>query len=125
MTANINLKTQIRYGVISLHNVNPDFLDEFEAHYPDIEHDTDCTDQDNCNCGDELDPIAYTYDKDGLQCEYSHDSSMYILFVYLSPVIKTVNLCSPCVPNAGDLDSPNDQGFDCYGLPDDCLNTND
>ncbi len=40
-----------------------------------------------------------------------------LLWIFQSPHIGKYDLCSPCVPNAGNLDSPNPQGFDCYDVP--------
>ena len=41
-----------------------------------------------------------------------------MLFVFESPIITHARLCSPCVPNAGDLNSMDpDNGFECYGIP--------
>lgn len=42
-----------------------------------------------------------------------------MLWVLDSPYRAMVRLCSPCVPNAGDLDSPDPDGWECYGLPPD------
>lgn len=42
-----------------------------------------------------------------------------LLWVFESPIISKARLCSPCVPNAGDLDSLDEDGYECYGIPDD------
>jgi len=37
-----------------------------------------------------------------------------------SAIVRVKALCSPCVPNAGDLDSgivDDENGYECYGLP--------
>lgn len=39
------------------------------------------------------------------------------IWVIKSDRIVSCRECSPCIPNAGDLDSPDDQGMDCYGIP--------
>lgn len=36
-----------------------------------------------------------------------------------SPVTGSYSQCSPCCPNAGDLDTPNPGGFDVYDVPED------
>lgn len=41
-----------------------------------------------------------------------------------SPVITHCRPCSPCVPNAGDLDSPDADGVEAYGVPKDWLSEN-
>ena len=108
---NIDFKTGIRYGVISLDSVNPFFLDKFEPIYSSEEPQ------------DFEEPIAYIYndDKIGLKCEYDPNSSLYMLWVFHSPVTEKVKFCSPCVPGAGDLNNPCENGIEAYSLPKDCL----
>jgi len=113
---NIDLETGIRYGVISLNNVSSEWLDEFEAQYLEEEN------PDENYLPEECSPISYKYEKDGLVCEYSPNSSMNILFVFKSEVIVKAKFCSPCVPGAGDLDNLDPEGIETYGLPEDCLN---
>lgn len=112
--SNIDKETGIRYGVISLNSVNPYWLDEFEAHYPELLDDEQL---------EFCDPESYTYEKDGLICEYHPNSSMNILWVFKSPVIVECKFCSPCVPGAGNLDNQVSGGIKTYGLPTDCLYT--
>jgi hypothetical protein len=40
-----------------------------------------------------------------------------LLWVLEGPVITKARPCSICVPGAGDLDSPDEDGYECYGLP--------
>jgi len=44
-----------------------------------------------------------------------------LIWVTKSPrIVYVKSLCSPCVPNAGDLDSgltTEDEGYECYGIP--------
>ena len=42
-----------------------------------------------------------------------------LLWVIYSPYVVKCGLCSPCVPNAGDLESVGD--YEAYGVPDDWL----
>jgi len=106
---NIDLETGIRYGVIALNNCNPDWLNEFEPYYG----------EESIELDDYAEPISWSYDRDGIKAEYSADGSW--LFVFKSPVVVRCNYCSPCVPGAGDLDNPNPEGIEAYGLPNDCL----
>lgn len=106
---NIDLETGIRYGVIALNNCNQDWLNEFEPYYG----------EESIELNDYAEPISWFYDKDGIKAEYNNDSCY--LFVFKSPVIVKCNYCSPCVPGAGDLDNPNTEGIEAYGLPSDCL----
>lgn len=54
---------------------------------------------------------------DGVKYEISWLGGAPLLFVLKSPVISKAKLCSPCVPNAGDLDSLDEDGYECYGIP--------
>ena len=54
---------------------------------------------------------------DGVSYAISWLGGAPLLWVFDSPVISKVRLCSPCVPNAGDLDSLDDDGYECYGIP--------
>lgn len=44
-----------------------------------------------------------------------------LLWVFESPVIGRFDLCSPCVPNACSIESPNDSGYEGYTVPDDWI----
>lgn len=61
--------------------------------------------------------IEGTYD--GVKYQISWLGGSPLLFVFESPVISRARPCSPCVPNAGDLDNLSDAGVECYGVPDD------
>lgn len=56
---------------------------------------------------------------EGVRYMISHLGGAPLLWAFESPVISKAKLCSPCVPNAGDLDSLDDDGYECYGIPDD------
>lgn len=57
--------------------------------------------------------FAFEYEK--VIGEINTDSN--IMMVFESPTIVKVNPCSICYPNAGDLDNPNDDGIEAYGVP--------
>lgn len=54
---------------------------------------------------------------EGVKYGISHLGGAALLWVYESPIIGKHGLCSPCVPNAGDLESEGD--FECYDIPED------
>ena len=54
---------------------------------------------------------------EGVRYEISWLGGAPLLWVFESPVISKARLCSPCCPNAGDLDSLDDDGYECYGIP--------
>jgi hypothetical protein len=68
-------------------------------------------DSDNC---------SYELDENGCKYGLSSLGGGILVWVYESTnIVKVNSLCSPCVPNAGDLDSGlDDSGYECYGIPD-------
>lgn len=61
----------------------------------------------NCESPDEC-VYLHTFDEDGVSVtiEASCLGGAYLLFIQDSPFLTSCSVCSPCVPNAGDLDSP-------------------
>ena len=55
---------------------------------------------------------------EGVKYEISWLGGAPLLFCLESPVISKARLCSPCVPNAGSLEDLDDEGYECYGIPD-------
>ena len=53
----------------------------------------------------------------GVKYEISWLGGAPLLWAIESPVISKAKLCSPCAPNAGDLNSLDDDGYECYGIP--------
>lgn len=139
MTANINPKTLIPYGVVSINSLaewvwdeffnngvnesakyrhdefkrewaseNPS-LDESSSEYQDAEQ--------RFFDSDECDEDEYSLEtKDGLKLGMSTLGGAYNVWVFESPVVVKCCRCSPCCPNAGDLDNPGDHL--AYSLPD-------
>lgn len=58
---------------------------------------------------------------EGVKLSLSYLGGAPLLWVIESPRLVWCRPCSPCVPGAGDLDSPEEEGFgvQCYGLPKD------
>ena len=54
---------------------------------------------------------------DDVHYESSWLGGALLFFITKSPVVGSYSQCSPCCPNAGDLDTPNPGGFDCYDVP--------
>ena len=133
---NIDLKTGLRYGVISIHPVLQAWSDESEGIYdlscPECETDLpDGFDTEKCpDCGKEFDdfdfdfiePIGYVYNQEGYQATQGNDDSD--IFVIKSPYYTYAQFCSPCAPGACHLENPIDkpirigrysnQGNACY-----------
>ena len=134
MTANINPDTGIRYGVASLNSLAEWVWDEFftngtnltaqqaEADFKRdfaLENDREPSDDEEQEFWDgyEADEECYELEADGMRLELSYLGGAAIVFVLESPHIGQARECSPCVPNAGDLDNRERGGFDCYSLP--------
>lgn len=62
----------------------------------------------------------FVYDKNGLYAEYNPDTN-YVT-VFKSRAIFKTRLCSPCYPDAGDLDTCGN--YRTYGIPKKYLNEN-
>jgi hypothetical protein len=126
---NIDTETGIRFGVQKINSLHECIHDDLEMIYPE----PCCT-----KCGGEFtdDP---DYDYWCASCEdYSLESDFHdaecigseltgkyeahsafdhsCLFLTKSPYYTYANLCSPCAPGAGDLDSYTepDYGYQCY-----------
>ena len=75
----------------------------------------------------ESDSDSASYELEENECKYGLSSlgGAILIWVYESPSVVYVNsLCSPCVPNGGDIDSgltDQDNGYQCYGTPDQWL----
>lgn len=139
---NIDLETGIRYGIISCHSLAEWFEDELEPVYEttycpncgsDQPKDAQYTyNEDTHKCvscdepifddeqwADEADYWRLRNNQDGIECHLTNDGTG--LFVTKSPICITAQFCSPCVPGAGNLDSPCDSGVLTYALPLDWL----
>lgn len=71
-------------------------------------------------CEEEFTGHIWHCDKDGVSTVYNTDDN--IIMVLQSPETAMVNVCSPCYPNAGDLDTPNADGIQAYTVPMDWKN---
>lgn len=118
---NRNLKTGIRYGIISANEIDSDFLADFEPVYSDmfcsncneVLTDVYCSNCETENPNYEYQEASYfKYDNKGLVAEFDPDSN--IVTVFKSRSIFKRALCSPCYPNAGDLSSPGN--YKTYGI---------
>jgi hypothetical protein len=64
-------------------------------------------------CSDMCEPIGQNYEGDGYKLTDCLDSDIFVLE---SPFYTHAEFCSPCVPGAGNLDSPDDDGAKTYCL---------
>lgn len=151
MTPNVNPDTGIRYGVMSLRNLDPDTVDwlwsdghnvseeealeELRAEIAkDVENERDDRGDDPLSEEDMEVEIERRFEAvaqdlqieepyiegecEGVKYGISWLGGAPLLWVYWSPFTTHARLCSPCVPNAGDLDSLDpENGFECYDVP--------
>ena len=127
LKCNMNEKTGIHYGVISFNSVMPEAYDDIYVngenvtmndaladHMVNIDEDDENYDNivqefyDNWYADDD----QYSYKQDG----YHLETTSFGIYVIESPFYTYARQCSPCCPNAGDLDSPDEQGFKTYCL---------
>lgn len=140
---NIDIKTGIRFGVISQNSVMPEAINDFEQDYGDP-HCPKCGNEVNrttaiegadeweyyshgssdyvCEeCKHWLDSedvfsdeaIGFNYEQDGYTLTNCLDND---IFVIASPFYTFAQYCSPCVPGAGNLDTPILNGVKTYCL---------
>lgn len=129
--SNINLKTGVRYGVISIHEVLQAWADDSEGDYGEIMcqeclqvvtfEDKICPNE-NCKHNliddfDNIEPASFIYNQEGYQAEQTMDSMD--IFITMSPYYTYAAFCSPCAPGAVYLMSPidkadNNKGY-CFG----------
>ena len=102
---NINPKTGIRYGTI-YGRLSPLLLTDIFEHGKIINENKDCPD--------------YSYrDSEGNEFMVSYLGSAPLIWCLKTDKIVKARLCSPCVPNAGNLSELDDEyGEKCYGVPD-------
>lgn len=62
----------------------------------------------------QIEEPVYAFDVDGVQGKVTWLGGAQIVFVFESPVTGFFRLCSPCLPNAGDLNSPDTEGYVAY-----------
>lgn len=94
---NIDIKTSIRYGIISIHDVEY-FLDDAEPFYEEC----DC--EDDCWC----EPVSWYIETDDYLMETCFDGCE--IMITKSPYYTIGGFCSPCAPGAVDLNNAHDDG---------------
>lgn len=122
-SVNRNTETGIRYGVIAQNSVSPYALDDIMIHGTDAAWEqaledaikaakASADDPDDINEGDIAEDLGmnwessisnYVYDDDGYHIMDCLDTD---LMISKSPFYTYAQLCSPCVPGAGNLDNP-------------------
>lgn len=68
-----------------------------------------------CMNMDFVEPCVFG-EADGVRYMIDQLGGAYLLTVLESPFMAHANKCSPCCPNAGDLDNLNEYGSECYDI---------
>jgi hypothetical protein len=140
---NFDPETQCHFGTISYHSVSGDALDDVftqgeslthkacveqakseirdalknwvrGTHLDRIVDDTFEAIEDDFNDRYEAEDEQFLYERDGYKI--SNSPLLVCLFVEKSPYYTYTRHCSPCAPNAGDLDNPINNGLRTYCL---------
>lgn len=128
MLPNINPSTGVRYGIVSLDSLaewaGDEFLvygtnESFIAALDEARGGGDWLSEAVFEEEYEEDEDVYSLElaKDGLKLQLSYLGGAPLVWVLESAHTTRARLCSPCVPNGGDLDSLDEGGFVCYTLP--------
>lgn len=149
MTTNVNPKTGIRYGLISANSLDSETVSNLQMsgtdlHYEEAKSDLWAdikrvckdymSDRDSDDVADQaIERMRDHFEQDEPVHEFDVECPGYgrvkgqttwlggalLLWIFESPFQTKANLCSPCVPGAGNLDSLNPDGYDCYDVPND------
>ena len=146
MLANINPDTGIAYGIVSMHLLNSWVWDEFQDYgtntsleaaqaevksnfmnellqdgvHPNALEERWAHAEDAEFEAIEIEEACYTLETDGMKLAISWLGGAPMVWVFFSPHTSEVSLCSPCCPNAGDIQGPGNSGTEAtsaYTLP--------
>ncbi len=107
---NIDKENDIRYGVISQHEVLQTWADSSEAHYPCGSCEVNNEDKDAFAC-DECKPSSWYVDDGDYLAECGENGD---IFIAKSPYYTRAQFCSPCAPGACYLTNPCGDGEKAY-----------
>jgi len=143
-TVNCSPTTGIRYGIISAHSLHSDVIDEIQSNGTDVHYeemrkdlresienvcrDYMCTSRtvdvadyaiDQASEDWEDDEPIHEFEIDGIKGRTTWLGGALLVWVFESPFQTHAQICSPCVPNCGDLDSlmSDEGGYLCYDVP--------
>ncbi len=145
--ANVNPETGVRYVIISSNSLNSDVLQELqygrsskELRWEEALADLKAQIEAEVNSGelaledsdDEYtlreerlgddfydDEPIHSFDVDGVKGQTTWLGGGLLIWIFYSPFTGTFDLCSPCVPNCCNNDSPNPDGYVGYTVPED------
>lgn len=137
---NVNEVTGIRYGIISANSLDPWVVDEIQMTGTDIRYKETleelekgirsvCAGLMSSSAVNDLidtaneyldwydDEPIHEFEIDGVEGRTTWLGGALLVFIRESPYTTKAKLCSPCVPNCGDLDNPSEDGEVCYDVP--------
>lgn len=142
---NVNPETGIRYGIIAAMSLHDEIIDDIytrgvDVHWEEAREEMEQGIRNACEgllhkhdiqavvdeahdrmTGDQWydDEPVYEFVIDGVKGRTTWLGGALLVWVFESPFLTRTKLCSPCVPNCGDLDSVDDEGEECYDVPPD------
>jgi len=144
MNQNTNPATNIRYSIISANSLHSDVIDEIQSRGTDVRYDEAmkdlreaikraCSDYMSTCDADEVAELAvenasedfyddepiHEFEIDGVKGRTTWLGGALLVWIFESPFQTHAQLCSPCVPNCGDLDHlmSDEGGYPCYDVP--------
>lgn len=141
---NVNPTTGVRYGYISANSLHPDVLQQLQygsravdVHYENFKTEIYAAMRAGLDDYLSVRAIDAAYDVAIEEADFYDDEPVHEgeyegvyyrtswlggalnVWIFESPVIGTYAKCSPCVPGAGNLDCPTEDGVVCYDVPED------
>lgn len=138
---NRNPITGIRYGIISANSLSPDVVDYIQSNGTDIRWQWAIDEIKQELLGLHLTPADYSallstrinelaneWEDNEPVHEFLIDNvsgrttwlgGAMLVWIFNSPFTASAKLCSPCVPDCGDLDKRDPWGYECYDVPKD------
>ena len=136
MQPNVNPETGIRYGIISANSLDGELVQdllyyegedlswkEAEEEIKIAMREEGVTEEDWDRTLDDrlsdvyIDEPIVEGECEGVKYRTSWLGGALHFWIFESHRIGKYNLCSPCAPNAGNLDCPNENGYECYDVP--------
>lgn len=141
---NVNPETGIRYGIVAAHSLDPEIIDQMQREGTDVHYEeakSDLWDAIKRTCSDSMsdrdsddvadlaverisdhwqdDEPTHEFELQGVEGRTTWLGGALLVWIFHSPFTDRFDLCSPCLPGACDLDSPNPDGYVGYTIPED------
>lgn len=145
MTSNTDPDTGYRYGIISANSLDPEIVNEIQMNGKDLHYEAAkaelwadvkavckdyLSDSDSDDVADQAVERMELYDDEpvhsfDIECpgygrvigQTTWLGGALLVWIFQSPFVMPHAVCSPCVPDAGNLDQPDKDGVLCYDVP--------